>query len=211
MDIFQNYQRYSIGTPKTFAEAVALLPPQWGGRCAITKALGVAAIGHARQVRRSNQLPTIVDHIIPVGVLAYDQGVILGWQPHRIDKAVAIALLHDVVEDAPKNGQSSKHMAEVVRDMFGEVIATQVDLLSVVDPGRKLSDAEKTLIWLRNLSQMEPETRIVKAADVYSNTDGEPLREDKYAQRLQILTALEPDAPLLVRHALTDLHACPIL
>lgn len=117
------------------------------------KALQFAAEAHGKQVRKYSGLPYILH---PIGVAAIVETV-----PHT-DHMLAVALLHDVIEDTPKTGNDVLYFFGI--DVTEGVEALTNDKSSEVRAVRKQLELEK-------LAKIDSRWKTVKLADLIHNTD----------------------------------------
>jgi len=106
------------------------------------------------------------------------------------DHAVAVAWLHDAIED---QGVS----AATLRDQFGEIIAAGVVLLSDLESGNR---AERKRLSRERLAQAPGWVQTIKCADLISNTSSIVQHDPKFAVTyleekrllLDVLTKADP-------------------
>jgi (p)ppGpp synthase/HD superfamily hydrolase len=192
--------------PETVMQAI---PDSWITAVPVAKALTLASFFHAGQIRKFSGLPTLIDHVVPVGLLAYDFASMYGYDPVR---AAILGLLHDAMEDCNSSGFSDEYVQRMIFESFGYEIFHQLDLLTITDAkyGTVLTDKDKTMLWRLHLPYMWPETRIAKLGDIFSNSDKIPLRKEKKEQRLIIVDKLGSVAPVLRDMCLNDLRLSPL-
>jgi (p)ppGpp synthase/HD superfamily hydrolase len=121
-------------------------------------ALSLAAELHAKQTRKSTDIPYI-SHLLGVTSIVIDYG-------GNEDEAIA-ALLHDAAED-----QGGRETLERIRTLFGDVVAGIVDHCTdaYASHGEEKPDwSVRKAHYIANLRQASEPVRLVSAADKLHN------------------------------------------
>lgn len=155
----------------------------------IQKAIEVATIAHLGMVRKGDDLPYIIHPFSVAWILA----------GYTDDEDVAVAgLLHDILEDVPKE----KYSAEDIRRDFGDKVLEIVRGVSedkdssITREEEKRSWQERKEKYIENLRSDSQESLMVSAADKIHNlrsmmaayeTQGEKLWEKFNASKKEIL------------------------
>jgi (p)ppGpp synthase/HD superfamily hydrolase len=111
---------------------------------------------HAAQTRKGSRTPYIA-HLMGVAALVLEDG---GSE----DEAIA-ALLHDAVEDHPRDG----HTAEEIRMLFGERVLRIVLACTDAFGHPKPPWRKRKVAHLKHLAKAPPDVRRVMAADKLHN------------------------------------------
>lgn len=203
----KNYLRFCEARDCDVNTAANFIPFEWKFDKGIVKAMTLASYFHIGQLRKFSGLPVFIDHIIPVGIISYDYARKYEFNPV---KAAIIGLLHDSLEDGNQSGFTTEYIQTMIFESFGMEILQQIELLTVTNYKfeKELTDEDKTFIWLQNRYFMDNETKVVKLADIYSNSDGISLRPAKFLQRRSIIHAVGRIAPELRDLCLRDLRLC---
>lgn len=121
---------------------------------------------HHRHTRKFTGLP-YVDHLAAVA------GMVAAIESRYRDAAIAVAWLHDTVED-------HQYSESAIRAQFGEAIAAGVMLLTDVETG---SRAERLLKTCSRLALAPSWVQSVKLADVINNVGSLATANTDFAQR----------------------------
>lgn len=125
----------------------------------INHALAFAAKHHDQQVRKGLRLPYFT---APANV------AIILTRYGLDDETVVAGIVHDVVEDCVRQGQSGERMLDRVREKFGEEVLRMlhaVSLRRLDDDGVELSAEERRADLLRRLGDADDRSRWIVAAD----------------------------------------------
>ena len=121
----------------------------------LTKAFELAVELHQNQKRKGSGIPYIT-HLLAVASLVGEHG---GDE----DQLIA-ALLHDAVED-----QGGRTVLERIQEQFGPRVANLVAACSDSDATPKPPWRERKENHIRRMPQLEPEARLIIAADKLHN------------------------------------------
>ena len=129
----------------------------------INHALAFAAKHHDRQVRKGTKLPYLT-HPANVAVILTRYG--------RDNDTVVAGILHDVIEDCVRDGDTREMLEQRIGDKFGSTVLDTV--LAVTyrrhdDDGVELSGEERKTDYLERLSTASEGARWVCAADKLHN------------------------------------------
>jgi (p)ppGpp synthase/HD superfamily hydrolase len=129
----------------------------------INHAFAFAAKHHDRQVRKGTKLPYLT-HPANVAVILTRYG--------RSSDTVVAGILHDVIEDCVRDGQTREMLQQRIGDKFGDKVLETV--LGVTyrrhdDDGVELSAEDRKADYLDRLSEANEEARWVCAADKVHN------------------------------------------
>jgi (p)ppGpp synthase/HD superfamily hydrolase len=130
---------------------------------AINHAFAFAAKHHDRQVRKGTKLPYLT-HPANVAVILTRYG--------RSSDTVVAGILHDVIEDCVRDGQTREMLQQRIGDKFGDKVLETV--LGVTyrrhdDDGVELSTEDRKADYLERLLEANEEARWVCAADKVHN------------------------------------------
>lgn len=151
------------------------------------KAMMFAREAHKDQVRKYTANP-YVDHLAEVaGIVAT---VVDGQHPERADAMIAVAWLHDCVEDQDVS-------LEEIERRFGLFVAIGVSGLSDVEQGNR---AERKRLSRERLAKCNGWIQTIKCADLISNTSSIVKHDPKFAVTyleekrllLDVLTKADP-------------------
>lgn len=120
------------------------------------QAFSYASHVHARQTRKGSRTPYLA-HLMGVAALVLEDG---GSE----DEAIA-ALLHDAVEDHPRDGYTEEEIRLLFGDRVLKIVLGCTDAFSHPKPPWK----KRKLAYLEHLSSASPEVRRVSAADKLHN------------------------------------------
>jgi GTP diphosphokinase / guanosine-3',5'-bis(diphosphate) 3'-diphosphatase len=126
----------------------------------VLKAATFAADGHRRQRRKDEDASPYINHPLTVAFLVADVGGISD------PEVLAAALLHDVIEDVPKNEDERKALVEEVRSAFGETILRYV--LEVTDD-KSLEKMERKQHQVAHASELSTGAVAIKLGDKIAN------------------------------------------
>jgi (p)ppGpp synthase/HD superfamily hydrolase len=122
----------------------------------LVEAFEYAAELHATQHRKGTSIPYI-SHVLAVAAIVIEHGG---------DEYQAIAaLLHDAIEDHPKDGRTRNE----IREHFGDRVLTLVEACTDADTHPKPLWAERKQRYLEHLQEAPPEARLISLADKLHN------------------------------------------
>ena len=130
---------------------------------AINHAFAFAAKHHDRQVRKGTKLPYLT-HPANVAVILTRYG--------RDEDTVVAGILHDVVEDCVRDGDTLDMLEQRIGEKFGATvlqIILQVTYRRLDDDGVELSSSDRKEDYLQRLSEANEVARWVCAADKLHN------------------------------------------
>jgi (p)ppGpp synthase/HD superfamily hydrolase len=122
----------------------------------LVEAFQYAAALHASQRRKGTSIPYI-SHLMTVAATVIEHG---GDE----EQAIA-ALLHDAIEDQPKDGQT-RHQ---IQTRFGDRVLALVEACSDADTHPKPPWRERKERYLAHLQEASPEARLISLADKLHN------------------------------------------
>lgn len=131
----------------------------------INHAFAFAAKHHDRQVRKGTKLPYLT-HPANVAVILSRYG--------RDDDTIVAGILHDVVDDCIRDGETADSLALRIGEKFGSTVVQTV--LSVTyrrvdDDGVELSSDDKKTDYLARLADVTDASKWVCAADNLHNAN----------------------------------------
>ena len=153
----------------------------------ITKAIEVAVSAHAGQVRKYSNIPYITHPFAVAGLVASIGGT---------EDMVAIAILHDVVED-------SDVTVEQLEAEFGYEISYGVWCLSDVSKLEDGNRAFRKAMDREHIRKASSTIKTIKLADLIDNTSSIMACDPKFAEvymaeKAQLLRVLQDGDPILL-------------
>jgi (p)ppGpp synthase/HD superfamily hydrolase len=121
----------------------------------IQKAITFATTVHAGQTRKGKKTPYITH---PLSV-----ALILSRVSHN-QNIITAGILHDTIEDCEPEGSVTK---EIIEKEFNPSIARMVS--DVTEEDKSLPWLERKMAALKHLKKMQPDSQLVKSADVLHN------------------------------------------
>ncbi|MGH9664590.1 MAG: HD domain-containing protein [Bryobacteraceae bacterium] len=120
------------------------------------EALAYAARLHACQCRKGGSIP-YVSHLLAVASLAIEHGA-------DEDEAIA-ALLHDALEDQPRDGKTRRE----IRERFGERVLSIVEGCTDAEDSPKPGWRERKARFIAQIGAADASVRLVAASDKLHN------------------------------------------
>jgi (p)ppGpp synthase/HD superfamily hydrolase len=111
-----------------------------------------------QQQKRKGKVVSYITHPLTVGIILAKAGA--------SDDVIAAGILHDTIEDSPKEKPVSQGMLE---GRFGKTVAKIVADVSEKD--KSLSWAERKLETLNHIKKFSHSSLLVKSADIISNVE----------------------------------------
>ena len=123
----------------------------------LSEAYRYAAALHASQLRKGTRIPYIA-HLMAVAAIVLEHG-------GNEDQVVA-ALLHDAIEDHPRNGLTRREIGE----RFGSRVSAIVEDCTDADAKPKPPWYDRKVRYLEHLPKASPDSLLVSLADKVHNT-----------------------------------------